>query len=130
MQILHFQVPQRRFNLEVYGINCSNHTSLVKRLDCEVHKVANSHYSFASNFMTNKQLYKDCEIRAIIEIQMAKSSIKYKFIDLKMSLCEALSTAMSMPLAKELFDEARRTSNLPYACPMKQVSCSYWFFGQ
>ncbi|XP_073811876.1 uncharacterized protein [Musca autumnalis] len=109
----------RRFNVIMYSIYC-NHTDTVLRLECHLTKLATDRYVASVKFMHNRNMAQNSVAHAVIYVRTPRTSKVVKFFDFKINVCDALSmSTYPIPLAKDLFDEARRTSNLPYNCPIK-----------
>uniref|UniRef100_A0A1I8NHM1 Uncharacterized protein n=1 Tax=Musca domestica TaxID=7370 RepID=A0A1I8NHM1_MUSDO len=97
-----------------------NHTEVVKRMDCHLAKLATDRYAVTVKFMYKDDLANDGVAHTQILVRMKRGQPVLKFLDFKVNVCDALSvSSFPIPLAKDLFDEARRTSNLPYNCPLK-----------
>ncbi|XP_037818449.1 uncharacterized protein LOC119608193 [Lucilia sericata] len=43
-----------------------------------------------------------------------------KFIDIKMNICDAVRSNYEVPLIKTILLELRKSSNIPYQCPLKK----------
>ncbi|XP_075167400.1 uncharacterized protein LOC142239490 [Haematobia irritans] len=115
-----FAAKNRRFNIEIHSLLCTNYSTLTKQLECGFSKVKHSHYLFFAKFMSNRQFNPDAEVRAQITLRMKGVTQPMKFLDLQIKICDVLSKASSVPIVRNLFDEARRTSNIPYKCPIKR----------
>ncbi|XP_019891612.2 uncharacterized protein LOC109612214 [Musca domestica] len=113
------QSAQRRFDLEVQEYHCTNRTSLVRQLHCNLTKIANGRYYADFLFEITRNLDKEARIQftSYYTPQNAKRAVK--FVDLNMKVCDVLSQSMTLPLIKTIINEVRKTSNLPYACPIK-----------
>ncbi|XP_059225848.1 uncharacterized protein LOC106093208 [Stomoxys calcitrans] len=113
------ETARRRFQLVLNNLTCNILSPLVKRFDCDFKKFATSRYALDANFLLRRDFNQNAEIHALIYFTPAKAKRAVKFMDLKLNICNMLTTAMSMPLARIILDESRRTSNLPYECPVR-----------
>uniref|UniRef100_A0A1I8PFG5 Uncharacterized protein n=1 Tax=Stomoxys calcitrans TaxID=35570 RepID=A0A1I8PFG5_STOCA len=78
-------------------------------------------YALDMSFMYSKDLPKTAEWHTLIYFTHAqvKAGKPVKFLDFKINICNFLTTAMGVPFVKVLVEEMRKTSNLPYKCPLK-----------
>uniref|UniRef100_A0A1I8PF67 Uncharacterized protein n=1 Tax=Stomoxys calcitrans TaxID=35570 RepID=A0A1I8PF67_STOCA len=78
-----------------------------------------SRYGLDSHFMLERAFEKNAEIHLLSFIEPVSAKKAIKFIDLKLKICDLLSTGISIAVGKVLLAEVRKTSNLPYECPLK-----------
>ncbi|XP_073811877.1 uncharacterized protein [Musca autumnalis] len=120
-----YGASNRRFNVIMYGINC-NHTDAVIRLDCTLMKLGTDHYVVSVKVIYKRNMARNTMVHNLIYIRNQKTSKVLKFVDFKVNICDVLSvSAFPIPVVKNIFDEARRTSNLPYNCPLKANNLYY-----
>ncbi|XP_059225847.1 uncharacterized protein LOC131997958 [Stomoxys calcitrans] len=110
---------RRRFNLILNNATCNTLNSLMKIFQCELEKFGTSRYGMNARFMLERPFERNAEshILAYFTPTLAKKAVK--FLDLRINICDMLSTVTSIPLMKVILDEVRRTGNLPYRCPVK-----------
>ncbi|XP_013115683.2 uncharacterized protein LOC106093210 [Stomoxys calcitrans] len=114
------ETARRHFNLVLNNVSCDSFSGLVKRFDCDFKKLATSRYALNANFLLEHDLNRNAEIHALVFFTPTKAKRSVKLMDIKLNVCTMLTTAMSIPLARVILEEARRTSNLPYECPVKE----------
>uniref|UniRef100_A0A1I8PM60 Uncharacterized protein n=1 Tax=Stomoxys calcitrans TaxID=35570 RepID=A0A1I8PM60_STOCA len=71
------------------------------------------------SLMLNHTIVKDADAHLLVYFNPIKRVKAFKFLDFKMNICDVLSQAITVPIVKVLMDEMRRTSNLPFSCPIK-----------
>ncbi|XP_075167404.1 uncharacterized protein LOC142239496 [Haematobia irritans] len=109
--------------MQVYNVSCSKYTTLVKRFDCSYNMIAKGRCLASAYFVFDREVDKDAEAHMLIyftpSYRSKRSAKPVKFVDLKMNICDILTQPMRVPILKVLFDEMRRTSNIPNRCPIK-----------
>lgn len=110
----------RRFHLEVYNLSCADLSGRLKQLDCVLKKFDIGNYGIDINFMLNRQLAKNAEIRVLSHLQRGNKAA-VTFLDLTVNTCNILNQAPKIPLTKKILTELRKKSNIPRQCPLKGV---------
>ncbi|XP_059226467.1 uncharacterized protein LOC131998152 isoform X2 [Stomoxys calcitrans] len=110
---------KRRFNVELNEYRCNHFGTVIKCLECSFTKVSTNNFVTNTAMEFNQELARNSEFRLLVSFQLPKKDKVIKFLDLKMTICDVLSQMMSVPLVKRIIKETRRTSNMPYACPIK-----------
>ncbi|XP_059225849.1 uncharacterized protein LOC106089769 [Stomoxys calcitrans] len=112
---------KRRYDLVLHNITCEKFNSAVKEFDCDLQMLNAGSYALDMSFMYSKDLPKTAEWHTLIYFTHAqvKAGKPVKFLDFKINICNFLTTAMGVPFVKVLVEEMRKTSNLPYKCPLK-----------
>ncbi|XP_075167770.1 uncharacterized protein LOC142239916 [Haematobia irritans] len=113
------EMARRLFNLVVSNVTCQKFGTLVKRFDCDFEKIATNKYAINANFFLGRALNRNSEIHAQVCFTPQGSSRSIKFFDIRLNICDMLTTVMGNPFTKGLLDEMRRSSNIPYDCPIK-----------
>ncbi|XP_075167773.1 uncharacterized protein LOC142239918 [Haematobia irritans] len=110
---------KRRFNLVLNNVTCTKYSTMLQRFDCDFKMLTRSNYSLNMNYIYKRTLNENAEyhFRAFFTPENAVKAVK--FFDVKLNICNFLSTSMSIPLMKAIMQETRKTSNLPYECPLK-----------
>ncbi|XP_075167396.1 uncharacterized protein LOC142239486 [Haematobia irritans] len=114
------QAANRQFDFEVSNISCKFYGNIVKNMNCEIRKLSSNLYNMDINFILQRDLHKDTDIRLVIGIKPFENDKKFKFADLKMNLCDLLN-APKLPImvANSIYKEVMRASNVPFQCPIK-----------
>ncbi|KNC34931.1 hypothetical protein FF38_11083 [Lucilia cuprina] len=58
-------------------------------------------------------------VRVYVDVNQLNSRHVVKVFDIRLEACQALNSTYGNKIYKFLFDELRRTSNIPYKCPFK-----------
>lgn len=82
-------------------------------------------YLINIDFELSRDLNQNAEVQYLARFNMANSTKSIKFIDFKLNICQILTQVQSLPLVKSLMEELRRTSDIPYSCPIKGVSYDF-----
>uniref|UniRef100_A0A1I8PLJ5 Uncharacterized protein n=1 Tax=Stomoxys calcitrans TaxID=35570 RepID=A0A1I8PLJ5_STOCA len=114
-----YQAAKRRFNLVIKNTTCQVFGPVVKQFDCDFEMLSPSNYLLNARFMYARELNENAELQFLIYFSHLKGSKPIKFLDFKMNICSLLSTSMTVPTIKIIMEETRKTSNLPYECPLK-----------
>ncbi|XP_075167774.1 uncharacterized protein LOC142239919 [Haematobia irritans] len=110
---------KRRFNLILDNVNCTTYGSTMKQFDCDYNMLSPSNYTLNMDFMFERNLKENAEFHIRIYFTPQQGLKAVKFLDLKLNICNFLSTSTSIPIIKTIMKEIRKTSNMPYECPMK-----------
>ncbi|XP_013111199.2 uncharacterized protein LOC106089768 isoform X1 [Stomoxys calcitrans] len=113
------KTAKRRFNVVIKNTTCQVFSPVMKQFDCAFKMLSPSNYLIDTSFMYARELNENAEWQGLIYFSHLKGSKPIKFLDIKMNICSALSTAMTVPIVKMIMEETRKTSNLPYECPLK-----------
>ncbi|XP_073821440.1 uncharacterized protein [Musca autumnalis] len=116
---------RRPFDVELHNVQCRQYNSRLKKLSCQMTKVATSRYAIDYKFNLNGDLHENAEMQIIIKVKLRNDNKIIKFMDLKMNICDVFNTKMSSLVTKEMLKEVKKTSNLPLACPIKG-NFDYW----
>ncbi|XP_061393964.1 uncharacterized protein LOC133329507, partial [Musca vetustissima] len=110
---------QRRFELKVQNFQCKNYSSLLRHLNCDLTKISTGRYYIDFEFELQRNLDKDARVHitSFFTPQNAKKAVK--FLDLNLKICDVLKDTNSLSIMKTILAELRKTSNLPYSCPIK-----------
>ncbi|XP_075167402.1 uncharacterized protein LOC142239494 [Haematobia irritans] len=81
-------------------------------------KVKSSSYTFDSVILFERNISREFDVQLTVRVLPSRGKTVIKFIDLKINLCDGLQTSFINPLTKSLFAEMRKSSNIPYECPL------------
>ncbi|XP_075165063.1 uncharacterized protein LOC142237593 [Haematobia irritans] len=81
--------------------------------------LAPSNYTLNMNFMYERAVSDNAEYHIRVYFTPEKAVKAVKFLDVKLNICNFLSTATTIPLMKAILAEIRKAGNLPYECPLK-----------
>lgn len=104
----------------MYNLSCADLSGRLKQMDCILKKFDIGNYGIDINFMLNRQLAKNAEIRIISLVQRGNKAA-VTFLDLTANTCSVLQQAQKLPLTKKILTELRKKSNIPRLCPLKGV---------
>lgn len=93
----------------------------MKNFECNVRKISANSYAYSGKMMFSKNMIKNFYVRYYVDISPISKKKLIHFIDLKMSVCEAIGRKFDIPMVQKLMIEIRRTTNIPYQCPFKEV---------
>lgn len=79
--------------------------------------------------MFGKDMDRDYIVQFYIELSPIgiKTNKRLRLIDIKMNMCDVLSTKFDISLVQKIMIEVRRTGNIPFQCPFKKVLLIYTF---
>uniref|UniRef100_A0A1I8P1F2 Uncharacterized protein n=1 Tax=Stomoxys calcitrans TaxID=35570 RepID=A0A1I8P1F2_STOCA len=110
----------RRYDLRLYEFTCKSITNRLLLLECSFQNFeTTNYYSLQSKFMFDRDMSDTLEVRVWVYIKLANSKNGIQFLDIRLKMCDILENALQNPLAKKIFAEFRRTSNIPAMCPFK-----------
>ncbi|XP_075167399.1 uncharacterized protein LOC142239489 [Haematobia irritans] len=113
------QATKRLASLEVESFVCKNNTDIVKRYYCNLRTLDLNTYGIDGNLELYRDAPKTMEMTAKVHIKRPGSDKVITFLNLKMPVCDVLSTTMGIPLARDVISELRKAGNFPYSCPIK-----------
>ncbi|KAI8117530.1 hypothetical protein CVS40_10630 [Lucilia cuprina] len=110
----------QRFNLEFYEYICTIISNKdIKKFECNFNKLNENHYVFNEHLMFSKNMASGFNVRVYVDVNQLNSRHVVKVFDIRLEACQALNSTYGNKIYKFLFDELRRTSNIPYKCPFK-----------
>ncbi|XP_037826672.1 uncharacterized protein LOC119614629, partial [Lucilia sericata] len=98
---------------------CKKFTNSLELLECQVKKLAINEYGLSGKFIFTKTMSKNFFVRFFIDTTTFSKKKLVRFIDIKMNGCDALRTKFDVPLVQQIVLEIRRTSNIPFQCPLE-----------
>ncbi|XP_059225846.1 uncharacterized protein LOC131997957 [Stomoxys calcitrans] len=113
------ETAKRRFNLMLNNVTCIKVNSLMKSFGCSLKNFGTSRYAVDAQFLLERPFEKNAEVHVMVYFTPSLAKKAVKFLDIKLNICDMLSTVISNPLLKVILDETRKSSNLPYRCPVK-----------
>ncbi|XP_075167532.1 uncharacterized protein LOC142239623 [Haematobia irritans] len=123
--MINVEGASKRFNLVLESFTCKFfNTSDIDRLECSFGKTTKNVYVYNLNFFLDRPMSNDTEIQIKLDVTPHSSMKSIKFVDLTLNICEGLTQSHKNIIVRNLLCELRRTSNLPYACPLK---ANYWY---
>ncbi|KNC33199.1 hypothetical protein FF38_05638 [Lucilia cuprina] len=114
-------ISSRRYNFVINNVTCKKFTNSLELLECQVKKLAINEYGFSGKFIFSKTMAKNFFVRFFIDTTTFSKKNLVRFIDIKMSLCDAIRTKFDIPIVQQIMLEIRRTSNIPFQCPLEAV---------
>ncbi|XP_075170562.1 uncharacterized protein LOC142242996 [Haematobia irritans] len=114
------QAADRHFDLQLQNITCYGHPNLLKKLICSFEKLSRNRYDVSVTFELLRQMPSNLDASALLFIRAEKAKKSIKFLDVRVKVCDLLTSVLSIPLAKEIMERVTASSNLPYTCPIKE----------
>uniref|UniRef100_A0A1I8PBL1 MD-2-related lipid-recognition domain-containing protein n=1 Tax=Stomoxys calcitrans TaxID=35570 RepID=A0A1I8PBL1_STOCA len=115
------QTAKRRLDIVLNSASCQPTHPVSTQYDCDLKKLSAGNYALDMSLMFSKDLNTNSEWQTVVYFNHAqlKTGGWMKFMDFKMNICNFFTTAKSVPLIKAIVGEMRKSSNLPYQCPLK-----------
>ncbi|XP_075169534.1 uncharacterized protein LOC142241638 [Haematobia irritans] len=110
---------KRPFSLVLHSNSFKYVSNEMNQCSCSFQKLTKSRYAISAMANFLRDLSKNAEVGILIHITYPKKSKIFKFLDIKLNICDSLKNLKAMTLIKELFKELMASSNLPFACPIK-----------
>ncbi|KAI8122517.1 hypothetical protein CVS40_6578 [Lucilia cuprina] len=117
--LLKSQCAKRRFDLEFYNFTCQAFGKRLKQIDCSFTKFSNEHYSFTEAATFDRDMGKGLKLRLWIDVKQRLLKKYFRFVDVKLEACDALTHTFEQQFLKMIVMEYKRTTNLPTQCPFK-----------
>ncbi|XP_059225667.1 uncharacterized protein LOC131997853 [Stomoxys calcitrans] len=119
--IFHINSSTRRFSVELYNWTCKIFNGNGKEnIGCSFYKTATDDYILNARFFFDRELTKSADVRFKVDIKPQNANKRLTFFDFKLNLCDALTQGMTNIIVKNLIAELRKTSNIPYECPLRK----------
>lgn len=99
----------------------------MKLFKCQITKVDTSIYALSSDIIFGKVMNRDFNVKFHIDLSpiSVKTIKSMRLVDINMNMCDALHTKFEKSLIQKLVIEIRRTGNIPFQCPFKEVLLRY-----
>uniref|UniRef100_A0A1I8NED2 Uncharacterized protein n=1 Tax=Musca domestica TaxID=7370 RepID=A0A1I8NED2_MUSDO len=113
------QSKKPTFSVEISNLSCEILDDLVKQFTCQLEKLENSKYYLSFLFVLRRQLPLKADMAVVLDATPRGGLKAIKFVNLKVRVCDALSTIKSNPLVSSISEQIAKCSNLPLRCPVK-----------
>lgn len=78
-------------------------------------------YTVDVNYEFDKDLDRSVRVQVLVSYMPHNFGKSVQLVNINMNMCEILTQSMSLPLMKMIMAELRKSSNIPYECPLKAV---------
>lgn len=78
-------------------------------------------YTLDVNYEFDKDLGRSVKLQILVSYIPHNFGKSVQLVNINMNMCEFLTQSMSLPLMKMIMAELRKSSNIPYECPLKAV---------
>ncbi|XP_058982102.1 uncharacterized protein LOC131804003 [Musca domestica] len=97
-----------------------NDGQVMLRNDCNMIALPMNRFIVNETLEFSQDMGEKIQLRFVVLYKIPIASKELPFLNVSMGLCELLESKMSSVLMRSVVDELRKSSNLPYACPMKK----------
>ncbi|XP_073811866.1 uncharacterized protein [Musca autumnalis] len=121
--LLYFTVTEsakRPFMIEFHNITCTNDGRIMKQHVCQLQKIATNRFLSDETMEFSQDLGENTKLRFLVFYKMPFATKYITFLNVTMGLCELLKDKMPIVLVRTLVEELRKSSNIPYSCPLKK----------
>ncbi|XP_059225909.1 uncharacterized protein LOC131997980 [Stomoxys calcitrans] len=109
-----------RFNLELHSFRCNCIAGLANTFTCNMSRLAPNRYSLSGLVELHRPMHPNAEIAIYVHYKLPTANRRIKFMDLRLKLCDVMSSVQRMPVVRNILVEIRRSSNFPLTCPFKE----------
>ncbi|XP_061387306.1 uncharacterized protein LOC133322329 [Musca vetustissima] len=87
---------------------------------CHLTKLSSNRYIVDQTMEFSRNMNENIRLRFTVRYKMSMAPKENTFLNVTMGLCELLDDRVSTILLRSVLEELRKSSNLPYACPLEK----------